>query len=64
MHIGAGAFHRLRGEGGEGADWSIALGNVRDDATALLSALQAQGGEDTLETVSPGGERIASIRTG
>ncbi|KAJ9441718.1 D-arabinitol 4-dehydrogenase [Diplonema papillatum] len=75
MHIGAGAFHRahqawfihrLREEGGEGADWSIALGNVRDDATALLSALQAQGGKYTLETVSPGGERayerITSIR--
>lgn len=64
MHIGAGSFHRahqawylhrllMKGD----TRWSIALGNIRNDANALLSALEQQHGEYTLETVSPAGER-------
>lgn len=64
MHIGAGSFHRahqawylhtLREQGDD--SWSIALGNIRDDASALLGALAAQNGEYVLETVTPEGER-------
>ena len=64
MHIGAGSFHRahqawylhrLLQQGDD--SWSIALGNIRDDAGPLLAALQKQGGEYVLETVSPEGER-------
>jgi len=64
MHIGAGSFHRahqawylhrllIQGD----TRWSIALGNIRDDANALLSALEKQHGEYILETVTPAGER-------
>lgn len=73
MHIGAGSFHRahqawylhkLREQGDN--NWSIALGNIRDDANALLDQLAQQNGEYVLETVSPEGERhyeqITSIR--
>lgn len=65
LHIGAGSFHRahqawylhrLRAIGDN--RWSIALANIRDDATPLLNALQAQNGEYTLETVTPGGASI------
>ncbi len=73
MHIGAGSFHRahqawylhrllLQGD----QRWSIALGNIRDDANQLLDILAAQKGEYALETVTPAGERsyekITSIR--
>lgn len=73
VHIGAGSFHRahqawylhrllMKGDN----RWSIALGNIRNDAEALLSALEQQNGEYTLETVSPAGEcqyeRITSIK--
>ncbi|WP_410012366.1 D-arabinitol 4-dehydrogenase [Sodalis sp. C49] len=73
MHIGAGSFHRahqawylhrllMQGDG----RWSIALGNIRDDANPLLDILAAQKGEYALETVTPAGERsyekITSIR--
>lgn len=73
MHIGAGSFHRahqawylhqLRQQGDD--RWSIALGNVRDDATPLLEQLAAQKGEYVLETVTPEGKRayetVTSIR--
>ncbi|MFB0975095.1 MAG: mannitol dehydrogenase family protein, partial [Tolumonas sp.] len=64
MHIGAGSFHRahqawylhrllMQGD----TRWSIALGNIRNDANALLTALEKQNGEYILETVSPAGER-------
>lgn len=74
MHIGAGSFHRAhqawylhrllaQGDG----RWTIALGNIRDDANQLLTTLAAQKGEYALETVTPAGERcyekITSIRT-
>ena len=73
MHIGAGSFHRahqawylhrLMAQGDD--SWSIALGNIRNDANALLDNLAKQHGEYTLETVSPEGERhyekITSVR--
>ncbi len=73
LHIGVGSFHRahqavylhaLR-ESGDRA-WSIVGGNIRDDMADTMAALAAQGGEYTLETVSPAGERryerIRSIR--
>ena len=73
MHIGAGSFHRahqawylhkLREQGDE--SWSIALGNIRNDAVPLLNQLAAQDGEYVLETVTPEGERdyetITSLR--
>ena len=73
MHIGAGSFHRahqawyLHRLIQQGDDsWSIALGNIRNDANTLLNNLAAQNGEYTLETVSPEGvrhyEKITSIR--
>ncbi|EOE5319008.1 D-arabinitol 4-dehydrogenase [Providencia rettgeri] len=73
MHIGAGSFHRahqawyLHRLIQQGDDsWSIALGNIRNDANALLDNLTKQNGEYTLETVSPEGERhyekITSVR--
>ncbi len=73
MHIGAGSFHRahqawyLHRLIQQGDDsWSIALGNIRNDANALLDNLAKQKGEYTLETVSPEGERhyekITSVR--
>lgn len=64
MHIGAGSFHRahqawylhkLREQGDN--NWSIALGNIRDDAQPLLTQLAAQDGQYVLETVTPEGER-------
>lgn len=73
MHIGAGSFHRahqawylhkLREQGDE--NWSIALGNIRNDAVPLLNQLAAQQGEYVLETVTPEGKRdyetITSLR--
>ncbi|MDF7785788.1 mannitol dehydrogenase family protein [Pantoea stewartii] len=73
MHIGAGSFHRahqawylhrLMQQGD--SRWHIALGNIREDASPLLTQLAAQHGEYVLETVTPQGERdyetITSIR--
>ena len=73
LHLGLGSFHRahqavylhhLRETGDR--RWSIVAGNLRADMQATASALAAQGGEYTLETVTPAGERryerIASIR--
>ncbi|QKJ86197.1 Mannitol dehydrogenase family protein [Paramixta manurensis] len=73
MHLGAGSFHRahqawylhrLLQQGDE--SWHIALGNIRNDASALLAGLAKQNGQYTLETVTPEGERawetITSIK--
>ena len=73
LHLGLGSFHRahqavylhqLRETGDR--SWSIVGGNIRDDMVDTIGALAAQGGEYTLETVSPAGERryerIRSIR--
>ena len=73
LHLGLGSFHRahqavylhhLRESGDR--SWSIVAGNIRDDMEASASALAAQQGAYTLETVTPAGERryerITSIR--
>ena len=64
MHLGAGSFHRAHQawylhrllEQGDNR-WHIALGNIRNDAQPLLTALTEQQGRYTLETVTPAGER-------
>ena len=73
LHIGIGSFHRAHQawylhrliEGGE-SDWSLAVGSIRGDMSALLSTLERQNGVYVLETVTPDGERayetIRSIR--
>ncbi len=70
LHIGAGSFHRahqawymhrLRQQ--DGADWSIVLGNIRDDITPTLDKLAAQGCRYALETVTPFGERVYELIT-
>ena len=74
LHLGLGSFHRahqavylqqLQDTGDTG--WVLAAGNIRPDMADTISALRAQGGAYTLETVTPAGERsyarIASIRT-
>jgi D-arabinitol 4-dehydrogenase len=73
LHLGLGSFHRahqavylhhLREAGDR--SWSIVAGNIRADMEATASALAAQQGAYTLETVTPAGERhyerITSIR--
>ena len=64
LHLGLGSFHRahqalyihqLR-ESGD-TRWSLTGGNLRPDMLETISALQAQGGAYTLETVTPQGER-------
>ncbi len=73
LHIGLGSFHRahqavylhhLRESGDH--SWAIVGGNIRNDMPETMAALAAQGGEYTLETVSPAGERkyerITAIR--
>ena len=73
LHLGLGSFHRahqavyLQNLIATGNDtWSLAGGNLRPDMADTVAALQRQGGEYTLETVTPGGvrsyERITSIR--
>jgi D-arabinitol 4-dehydrogenase len=78
LHLGLGSFHRahqavylhelIKQESGrsESAGWVLAGGNLRPDMADTVAALQRQGGEYTLETVSPAGdrhyERITSIR--
>ena len=73
LHLGCGAFHRAHQavylqwlhDQGDGS-WALASGNLRPDMAEVIAALQRQGGEYTLETVSPAGERryerIRSIR--
>ncbi len=73
LHLGLGSFHRahqalyvhrLRQTGD--VRWAIVGGNIRPDMAPTLAALQAQGGEYTLETVTPAGvrqyERVTSIQ--
>jgi D-arabinitol 4-dehydrogenase len=73
LHIGLGSFHRAHQaaylhrlhELGD-RSWSIVGGNIRNDLADTMTALAAQHGEYTLETVAPSGERryerIRSIR--
>lgn len=73
LHIGLGSFHRahqawylhrLHVMGDK--HWSIAAGNIRNDAEHVVQALSAQKGRYVLETVSPEGvseyEEITSIQ--
>lgn len=64
LHIGAGSFHRAhqawylhRLIAAGDSRWSIALANIRDDATPLLDTLAEQQGQYVLETVTPQGVR-------
>jgi D-arabinitol 4-dehydrogenase len=72
LHLGLGSFHRahqavyiheLQKSGDK--SWTLAGGNIRADMADTISALQAQNGAYTLETISPAGEhhyeRITSI---
>ncbi|MFM1908773.1 MAG: hypothetical protein RLZZ591_2450 [Pseudomonadota bacterium] len=73
LHLGLGSFHRAHQavylqnlhDLGD-TSWTLAGGNLRADMAETISALQAQGGAYTLETISPQGEhqyqRISSIR--
>ena len=77
LHLGLGSFHRAHqavylqnlhdlGHIDDTTSWTLAGGNLRSDMAETISALQAQGGAYTLETISPQGEhlyqRISSIR--
>lgn len=64
LHLGVGSFHRahqavylqqLHDQGD--TRWHLAGGNIRPDMADTMTALQAQNGRYTLETVTPGGER-------
>ncbi|MDP3228222.1 MAG: mannitol dehydrogenase family protein [Acidovorax sp.] len=68
LHLGLGSFHRahqavyvhaLRQQGD--TTWAIAGGNLRPDMADTITALQAQGGRYTLETVTPQGERSYTV---
>ncbi len=73
LHLGLGSFHRAHQavylqqliESGDSA-WWLAAGNIRPEMAETIAALQRQGGEYTLETVTPAGERrykrISAIR--
>jgi D-arabinitol 4-dehydrogenase len=64
LHLGLGSFHRAHQalylhrlhEQGD-TQWSLVGGNLRADMADTIAALQRQGGQYTLETVSPAGER-------
>jgi len=65
LHLGLGSFHRahqavylhhLRELGDR--SWAIVGGNIRADLAETMTALAAQNGEYTMETVSPAGERV------
>ncbi|MEO8410709.1 MAG: D-arabinitol 4-dehydrogenase [Propionivibrio sp.] len=73
LHLGLGSFHRahqavylheLRATGD--TSWSLAGGNLRPDMAETIATLVAQGGEYTLETITPSDEhsytRITSIK--
>jgi D-arabinitol 4-dehydrogenase len=73
LHLGLGSFHRAHQavylqqliEAGD-ARWSLSGANLRPDMAELLSALRAQDGCYTVETVSPAGDyryqHIGAIR--
>ena len=73
LHLGLGSFHRAHQavylqqlhDAGD-TRWSLVGANIRPDMAETLDALRAQGGQYTLETISPAGEvryqRIAAIR--
>ena len=62
LHLGVGSFHRahqalyihkLQTSGDH--SWQLAGGNIRADMAETMSALAAQKGEYTLETITPAG---------
>ena len=62
LHLGVGSFHRahqalyihkLQASGDH--SWRLAGGNIRADMAETMSALAAQNGEYTLETITPAG---------
>jgi D-arabinitol 4-dehydrogenase len=62
LHLGVGSFHRahqalyihnLQASGDH--SWQLAGGNIRADMADTISALAAQNGEYTLETITPAG---------
>ncbi|MGF1687826.1 mannitol dehydrogenase family protein [Photobacterium japonica] len=63
LHIGLGSFHRAHQawyldqliKTGDTA-WTIAAGNIRNDAEEVAQTLAQQGGQYVLETISPKGE--------
>ncbi len=65
LHLGLGSFHRAHQavyqqalhDAGD-VRWVLAGGNIRPDMADTITALQAQGGAYTLETISPVGERV------
>ena len=73
LHLGLGSFHRAHQaaclnrliEAGV-RDWSIVAGNLLPDGSDVIAALDAQGGQYTLETTDARGsfayERIRSIQ--
>lgn len=74
LHLGLGSFHRahqalylhqLQQSGDR--RWLLAAGNIRPDMADTITALIAQGGAYTLETVTPQGKRsytrITAIET-
>lgn len=73
LHLGLGSFHRAHQavylqaliDAGD-TRWSLIGANLRPDMADVENALRAQGGQYTLETVSPAGEyryqRITSIQ--
>ncbi len=73
LHLGLGSFHRAHQAvymhqliASGDARWSLAGGNIRPDMAETIAALAVQGGEYTLETISPANEhsytRITSIK--
>ena len=62
LHLGVGSFHRahqalyihnLQVSGDH--SWQLAGGNIRADMADTMTALAAQNGEYTLETITPAG---------
>ena len=73
LHLGLGSFHRAHQAlfmhqliASGDTQWSLAGGNIRPDMMETIAALAAQGGEYTLETITPDNQhsytRIKSIK--
>ena len=62
LHLGVGSFHRAHQAlyihklhvSGDNS-WQLAGGNIRADMADTMTALAAQNGEYTLETITPAG---------
>jgi D-arabinitol 4-dehydrogenase len=73
LHVGLGSFHRAHQalymhklNLADDSGWQLAGGNIRPDMADTMAALAAQGGEYTLETITPAGvhdyTRVTSIK--